>query len=101
MTTVTAIVCIVASTLLGWRLVACWDDSTLLVRALTALLGASVFLAAVAAAVAMYAAGGSTVAQTVLLLVLAHGVGCITVAALWPRLQYRFTIPTYRNLQRR
>lgn len=97
----TAAMCVTASLLLAWRLVSRWDDSTGLVRALAALLGASVFLASVAATVAMYAAGDTLVARVVLLLVFAHGVGCVMVAALWPSLEYRFVIPDHRALHSR
>jgi hypothetical protein len=95
----TAAVCIVASLLLGWRLASSWDHSSTLVRLLTGLLGASVFLASVLAA--LVGPVDSTVATVVLLLVLGHGFGCIGVAAAWPQLQYRFTIPHHRGLASR
>src|SRR6478736_6799532 len=89
----TAAMCVAASVLLAWRLLGRWDDSTPLVRALGALLGASVFLASGAATVAMHEDANSTASQVVLALVLTHASACLVTAMAWESLEIRFTIP--------
>src|SRR5258705_12149535 len=88
---VTAVVCVLAALALGYRLVSTWDTAGTLVHTLGLLLICSVLVAAVVVAAAP---AHDTTAQLLgLVAITCHGLVCLVVAAGWPVLQFRFTIP--------